>query len=515
MSDSEEAELEAPPIRTKSVEDLVRVVKQCKGEYAFLVGAGTSKPAGIPTSPELIKEWREEVYEDQNPDADFDEWVKSVEDEEMPEGWSEYGFWFEKAYPAKASRREYIRDLVEDETPSFGIIILASMMAEGYVPLALTPNFDDLLYDAFYLFLEDKPMLVDHDAIAPQLKLTDDRPTIVKLHGDYLYDNLKNTADETGELEENMQDAMKQALSEYGLVVVGYSGEDKSIMSVLQEEPISDYELFWCGRDDINDVKEVWGKDREGLSEEAESLLDGSENAYYVPIEGSEELFGEFWLNIDGFDPVRAEEIRSRADKRAEKLNEAREKRRAEATGQEEEMLGLREAALKAAEFEQNNQYEKAKEVYQQHLDKNGASTKESSEYALLHNNYAHLLFIKFGEYDEAEEHFRKAIELDPENQLWYYSYAYFLLKAAGEPDEAENYYKIGFQLDPEPTDYESYEYPSHLQQKFGSPEDDVVRIPSILDRLKSSSGECSENNEMTDDEPEDEETNNQEEDDK
>lgn len=65
------------------------------------------------------------------------------------------------------------------------------MMNEGYVPNALTPNFDDLLFDAFYLFFEDKPHLVDHQAIAPEFKLTRESPTIIKLHGDYLYDNLQ------------------------------------------------------------------------------------------------------------------------------------------------------------------------------------------------------------------------------------------------------------------------------------------------------------------------------------
>lgn len=61
-----------------------------------------------------------------------------------------YGFWFERLHPSRGGRREYIANLVEGAEPNLGHILLATMMGEGYVPHALTPNFDDLLFDAFY-----------------------------------------------------------------------------------------------------------------------------------------------------------------------------------------------------------------------------------------------------------------------------------------------------------------------------------------------------------------------------
>lgn len=152
-----------------SVSQLIDDISET-GKYAFLIGAGSSrpKPAGILTGGELIKQWRRECYGRDEPDLNYEEWV-DMKEEEMVSGQSEYGFWFEERHPSRGGRREYIRDLVEGADPTLGHIILATMMTEGYVPNTLTPNFDDLLFDAFYLFLEERPQLVNHRAVALNL----------------------------------------------------------------------------------------------------------------------------------------------------------------------------------------------------------------------------------------------------------------------------------------------------------------------------------------------------------
>lgn len=235
-------------INRASVSQLVQAVAEVK-KYAFLIGAGTSrpKPAEIPTGGELIDIWREECYELVNPDEEVDEWIATKE-KTIADDQTEYGFWFEERHPTRGQRRKRIQELVEDAEPTLGHILLATMMNEGYVPNGLTLNFDDLLFDAFYLFLEDKPHLVDHQAIAPEFKLTRERPAIIKLHGDYLYDNLQNTAEETKALEPAMEDVLQQTVTEYGLVVIGYSGTDDSIMDPLLETDLSEYGVYWCKR---------------------------------------------------------------------------------------------------------------------------------------------------------------------------------------------------------------------------------------------------------------------------
>ena len=140
---------------------------------------------------------------------------------------SEYGFWFEQRHRTSGERRECIQELVEGANPTLGHIILARLMSEDYVPLTLTPNFDDPLYQ----FMEVRPHLVNHGAVTPWFKLMHDRPAIVKLHGDYLYDNLRNTDPETSTLSPGREEALRRTVTEYGLVVVGYGGADESIMA--------------------------------------------------------------------------------------------------------------------------------------------------------------------------------------------------------------------------------------------------------------------------------------------
>ena len=57
----------------------------------------------------------------------------------------------------------------------------------------------------------------------------------IALHGDYKYSELKNTATEL----DSQQDTFKHRLKEYfvdkNLIVIGYSGRDKSLMEALTE----------------------------------------------------------------------------------------------------------------------------------------------------------------------------------------------------------------------------------------------------------------------------------------
>jgi tetratricopeptide (TPR) repeat protein len=297
-------------IRERTVDDLIQSFDNCNGDYAFLIGAGMSKRAGIDTAYDLIEKWRDERYERVDPNTGKSEWVKEKE-KDVPVG-GEYGFWFQQRYPTYEERRRFIRDLVDNSRPKREHIILAALMKgkDAPVPHILTPNFDDLLYDAFYRYFDERPLLIDHNAVVPQFQLTSDRAAIIKLHGDYLYDNLQNL--DTDTLEENMEEAVKRTMREYGLIVVGYSGRDDSIMNVVNDDSfeISGHGVYWCTLDKYD------------LSPKAERLLQ-KPNTYVVEIDGAEALFTSFFESMkDVIDPRLPDpnEIRSRAENRAAEL---------------------------------------------------------------------------------------------------------------------------------------------------------------------------------------------------
>lgn len=386
-------------INIRSVGDLIGSLKRCKGHYSFLIGAGTSKQSGIPTARDLIEEWRRKrfitVHSDTSYEAPSDDvvngWADSIESEELDNENRRYGYWFEKRYPTRGERRQFIRDMVKDKEPSFGHIVLASMMADEHIPLTLTPNFDDLLYDAFYLFREEKPLMIDHNAIAPQLQLTQERPTIIKLHGDYLYDNLKNTNSETAELEKNMGDALSRSLDEYGLVVIGYGGNDKSIMNVLNSNDIDipDFGLFWCTLDKNN------------LSRQTKELL-RKPNTFLVEIDGFEELFSNMYSGLDELSLPMPNEIRERARDREQMLME----KVAETKGTDS-----LELTMQAQEYVSNGEYEAGIEIYTEIIDSlDGEETEISDKIADLVESRA-IAHCRAGNPRKAIRDFSKVIE--------------------------------------------------------------------------------------------------------
>jgi tetratricopeptide (TPR) repeat protein len=414
------------------VSKLVRTVDACEGRMAFLIGAGTSKPAGIPTSGELIHRWKENRYTDNIPSdedytmSDVEEWAESVEPEE--DDFNPYGFWFEQVYPAPGARKKFIQDTVEDNEPTVGIVVLASMMNDGYIPLTLTPNFDDLLYDSFYRYLEDKPLLVDHDAIAPQFRLTEDRPTIIKLHGDYLYDNLQNTADETRELGKNMKDVLSKSMEEYGLVVVGYGGRDDSIMAVLTEEEIPNQGLYWCSR----------SSEVEDLSEETRDVL-RKDNAFLVEIGGSEDLFMKFACELDVDVPTKRE-LMERAEERASSLTRLKRERKKETTEEDEEkFLNISQLRDRAYEYAEEDNLETAIELYDDIIESDSVEARDYYNQGVAYK--------KLGKHEEAIKKFDRSIGLDHQYADAYYAYG-TLLSDLGEHEEALEHLTQAIELD-------------------------------------------------------------------
>lgn len=320
----------------RNAKRVVRSVARNRGKYAFLIGAGTSYGADIPLASDLIDRCKRKLYienlaglevECQNPDIgkyeeeigedadDIHKWVNDYRTKKMEDHQGEYGFWMSECYTTREERRQFIHNQFADADPTFGHIMLAGLMnaKPPYVSHVLTPNFDDLLYDAFYEYFNERPRLLTHNAIiGPEFKLTGSDPAIIKLHGDYLYSNLQNTALETSTLKENMRNAVHRTLQEYGLVVVGYSGRDDSIMDVLTSEEFTIPEpgIIWCARD------------RNNLPHNVKVLL-RKPNTYLAEIEGFEELMADFYRRVrdaEGFLFPRPKEMDDRMQKLAHKV---------------------------------------------------------------------------------------------------------------------------------------------------------------------------------------------------
>ena len=130
---------------------------------------------------------------------------------------------------------------------------LTNFLTERFFDVVFTTNFDDLINEACYLYSDGlRPIVAAHDSAIQGIRITSGRPKIIKLHGDFLYDNIKNTLAELETLEANTKAKLSQFAKEYGLVVIGYSGRDRSVMDtldlLLRDDSSYEQGIYWCLR---------------------------------------------------------------------------------------------------------------------------------------------------------------------------------------------------------------------------------------------------------------------------
>jgi hypothetical protein len=155
---------------------------------------------------------------------------------------TEYAAAFEAVYPQPRHRRQYIEDAIAKGTPCFGHKVLAGLIAAGMVDCVFTTNFDPLVEDAT---VTANARLLVADQVRPTVAAIDsadramrclnesDWPLVAKLHGDYQSIAIKNTGSELEAQDERMRHVLVEASKRYGMLLVGYSGRDASIMEAL------------------------------------------------------------------------------------------------------------------------------------------------------------------------------------------------------------------------------------------------------------------------------------------
>lgn len=219
----------------------------------WLLGAGASASAGIPTAWNMIWEFKRMLFssEQRIPISHLDnlndervrDRIQSYLDdrEDCPplDSPEEYSFYFERVYPSPADRQHYIDQLVRKGTPSYGHLVLASLLRVGRSNVVWTTNFDRMLEDALHSLLESSGDFVvadlSHPSLGTEALRKNKYPLYVKLHGDFQSRELKNIADELQTQDATHRRNLVRSCQAWGLAVVGFSGRDASIMDTLEE----------------------------------------------------------------------------------------------------------------------------------------------------------------------------------------------------------------------------------------------------------------------------------------
>lgn len=284
--------------KQKSISDLARYISTRafnNPNYCLLLGAGCSITSGVRSANMLIEEWRRDIFssDPENENQLYTEEAAKAYLKSKHARWynetNEYSCLFEKKYDLRRQRRMFVEMEVSAAKPSLGYAYLTKLVEASYFNTIFTTNFDDLINEAFYLYSQERPIVCAHDSSISSITVSSKRPKIIKLHGDYLFDDIKSTMRETESLEENMRLKLAEFAKEFGLIIVGYSGADRSIMDtishLLKSEDYYKNGIYWCllENSEVNEsLRKMLWKDR----------------VYFVIVKGFDELFAELDVGL-------------------------------------------------------------------------------------------------------------------------------------------------------------------------------------------------------------------------
>ena len=233
-------------------------ISAAPGTYALLAGSGISRAAQIPTGWEVVVDLIVKVAALQGDDAARDARAD-------PEGWwtaqghgePRYDMLLENLASTVAARRDLLHGYFEPtgddradgiKQPTAAHRAIADLVSTGRIRLILTTNFDRLFEIALAEVGVHPQVIARPEAITGMAPLQHARATVIKLHGDYLdVDAMRNTPAELAAYDPAMQALLSRILDEYGLTILGWSGEwDTALVQAIESSPSRRYPTYWA-----------------------------------------------------------------------------------------------------------------------------------------------------------------------------------------------------------------------------------------------------------------------------
>jgi hypothetical protein len=221
--------------------------------FAFILGAGASVQSGIPTAGRLVANWLQELHAREDHErrplaqwasaerlriADFD-YARAVE-------------WYPQVFARRFEHRPdegyaYLERILHGKDPSFGYSVLAQILAGTRHRAIITTNFDNLVADALAIYTNQLPFVCGHESLAAFVRPNPRRPLVVKIHRDLLLAP-KNRSEELVALPEPLAAVLRALLAGFTPIVLGYGGNDGSLMNFLRDTPLGDIPggIYWC-----------------------------------------------------------------------------------------------------------------------------------------------------------------------------------------------------------------------------------------------------------------------------
>ena len=253
--------------RTITLNDFLKSYASRPNRFAWLLGAGASRNAGMPSADDLVWELKLQLYcrNERQDVARHDLANKAVrariqqyfDSKHAPARYDslEYSYFFELAFGTDyAAQQRFLDEELKTDKLSLngGNRVLAALIAMGAANVVFTTNFDTVLEQA-YAEVAGKVLPTFHlegSVAALDALNADSFPIYVKLHGDFRYRSIKNLSEDLKANDKMLGTTFLAASNRFGMVVTGYSGRDANVMSMfhaaLQQPNPFPGGLYWC-----------------------------------------------------------------------------------------------------------------------------------------------------------------------------------------------------------------------------------------------------------------------------
>lgn len=416
---------------------------------AFILGAGASISSGIPAGGTLAQGWLKESYRRKclNQDQEsLEVWAaKALDfpDFKLDQVAMHYPKIFELRFSQdQAAGYAALESMMETAEPSLGYSVLAKILDETRHKVVVTTNFDNLVADALSIHALKHPLVVGHEFLAGFIRPRLARPMVAKIHRD-LFFHPKNDEDGVGRLEDGWRKALKKLFEYYTPLVIGYGGNDGSLMGFLEDLPEGHIpgRLFWCYRDGARPSESIC----KIIAKHHGVLIKISDFDVFMVVL-ARQFFPDFVVNeiqtdLQKLGENRIERYKSLTDELLKKIVESKSltsqeaRLLAEASPDDQDWWTWELRTRAEDDVDQKEKiYLRALEVLPDNPD--------------LLGNYAVFLANERKALDQARTYFKRAFEGAPNSAIWVGNYA-SSVRIGGDLDQVECLFEKAIQLDP------------------------------------------------------------------
>jgi len=436
------------PIKLISNKQFLRIFKdnfdnKSESRFCFIIGSGASVNSAIKSGDALSNKWLKEIEEDLT-SVEYNKWITDNNiEKEKPEEF--YGQIYQKRFEHDTTAgHEALLEEMANAKASVGYPLFASFLADDKHNhnIVITTNFDSLIESSVYRYTNKQPLVIGHENLAHFLRASTKRPIVAKIHRDLLLEP-KNRTEEISSLPSEWEQPLKQIFETSKVIVIGYGGNDGSLMDFLSDKCQNIPSLYWCVRSDDEHTA------NSALSNKVYALLNKA-NGRLAAIKGFDELM------FDLSDIYDSDNLLVKDTPESSKIVEDAIQRAKEFQIQIDDMSKQELESDDSSRITKHKLSSDWVESYRKinsikdHVEKESAFSK-----AIKANPHPYLyaLFAQFlkdhRRYPEAEIEFKNALALTPDDAIILGNYALFLTNQKKDFEQAETFYHRAIEADP------------------------------------------------------------------